>query len=76
MARQIKIPGMTEKEITESLDACVSENLLKTRFDPPTARSAAKAAITGLLGRTALYFVPDEFKDTLKRILKDFREAP
>ena len=66
---KIKIPGMTEKEIYESVDLCVSENLVCYRSEAPTTSGYAGRFPAPIVLRTTFCFVHDELKDTLMRLI-------
>jgi hypothetical protein len=66
---KIKIPGMSEKEIYESVDLCVSENLVCCRSEAPITSGFARRYPAPIVLLTTYCFVPDELKDTLMRLI-------
>jgi hypothetical protein len=66
--RRIKISGLTDEEISKSLHICFSENLIKTRYVPPTTPNSATSYIDFDPGIT-FYFVHEEIKNTLRHLL-------
>ncbi len=64
---QVKVTGMTEKEVYEALELTIAENLIKRRVE--TRGDYGSPLLSKMLGTYVFYFVPDELKDTLTRLL-------
>jgi hypothetical protein len=63
---QIKIAGITDKEIYETLRLCYSQNLLRIRVEGSISYESPLRSLFG-----TLYYVPEELKATLNRLLSN-----